>query len=134
VIVLDIFLIVAMPILATIYIHMLIRRLESKGKKKSLFIKRQSDNVITFNDRIDKILEEPKMPKTQSMQHVDKHTLRAIVVDDNMYWIINNAFYVADIVDGNVEENTTRLVDTMTMDKVQLDKIMFIVEKLREGD
>lgn len=133
-IVLDIFLIVAMPILATIYIHMLIRRLESKGKKKSLFIKRQSDNVITFNDRIDKILEEPKMPKTQSMQHVDKHTLRAIVVDDNMYWIINNAFYVADIVDGNVEENTTRLVDTMTMDKVQLDKIMFIVEKLREGD
>lgn len=130
----DIFLIVAMPILATIYIHMLIRRLESKGKKKSLFIKRQSDNVITFNDRIDKILEEPKMPKTQSMQHVDKHTLRAIVVDDNMYWIINNAFYVADIVDGNVEENTTRLVDTMTMDKVQLDKIMFIVEKLREGD
>jgi hypothetical protein len=134
VIVLDIFLIVAMPILATIYIHMLIRRLESKGKKKSLFIKRQSDNVITFNDRIDKILEEPKMPKTQSMQHVDRHTLRAIVVDDNMYWIINNAFYVADIVDGNVEENTTRLVDTMTMDKVQLDKIMFIVEKLREGD
>lgn len=133
-IVLDIFLIVAMPILATIYIHMLIRRLESKGKKKSLFIKRQSDNVITFNDRIDKILEEPKMPKTQSMQHVDRHTLRAIVVDDNMYWIINNAFYVADIVDGNVEENTTRLVDTMTMDKVQLDKIMFIVEKLREGD
>jgi hypothetical protein len=90
--------------------------------------------AITFNDRIDKILEEPKMPKTQSMQHVDKHTLRAIVVDDNMYWIINNAFYVADIVDGNVEENTTRLVDTMTMDKVQLDKIMFIVEKLREGD
>jgi hypothetical protein len=51
-----------------------------------------------------------------------------------MYWIVNNTFYVADIVDGNVEENTTRLVDTMTMDKVQLDKIMFIVEKLREGD
>jgi hypothetical protein len=130
----DTFLIVAMPILATIYVHALIRRLDSRGKKKSLFIKRQSDNVIMFNDRIDKILEEPKMPKTQSMQHIDKHTLRAIVVDDNMYWIINNAFYVADIVDGNVEENTTRLVDTMTMDKVQLDKIMFIVEKLREGD
>ena len=130
----DIFLIVTMPILATIYIHMLIRRLESKGKKKSLFIKRQSDNVIMFNDRIDKILEEPKMPKTQSMQYVDKHTLRAIVVDDSMYWIVNNEFYVADIVNGNVEENTTRLVDTMTMDKVQLDKIMFIVEKLREGD
>ena len=130
----DTFLIVAMPILATAYVHMLIYKLNGKNKKAKPIVKRQSDSLISFNDRVEKILEEPKMPKTQAMQHVDKHTLRAIVVDDNMYWIINNAFYVADIVDGNVEENTTRLVDTMTMDKVQLDKIMFIVDKLREGD
>jgi hypothetical protein len=130
----DTFLIVAMPILATVYVHMLIRRLNSKGKKKSVLAQRQSDSVRLFNDRIDKILEGTKPPKTQSTDYISKNSVRAIVVDNNMYWIVNNAFYVADIVDGNVEENTTRLVDTMTMDKVQLDKIMFIVDKLREGD
>lgn len=131
----DTVLIVAMPILAVAYVHLLVYRLSNKKKKKkSLPVYRQSDSVIMFNNRIDKILEQPKMPKTQAMKHVDQYTLRAIVVDDNMYWIINNAFYMADIVDGNIEENTTRLVDTMTMDKVQLDKMMFIVDKLREGD
>ena len=130
----DTFLIVAMPILATIYVHMLIRRLHGKGKKGSVLAQRQSNSVRLFNDRIDKILEGTKPPKTQSTDYISKNSVRAIVVDDNMYWIVNNTFYVADIVDGNVEENTTRLVDTMTMDKVQLDKIMFIVEKLREGD
>jgi hypothetical protein len=130
----DTFLIVAMPILATIYIHMLIRKLHGKGKKGSVLAQRQSNSVRLFNDRIDKILEGTKPPKTQSTDYISKNSVRAIVVDDNMYWIVNNTFYVADIVDGNVEENTTRLVDTMTMDKVQLDKIMFIVEKLREGD
>lgn len=130
----DTFLIVAMPILATIYVHMLVRKLIGKNKKRSVLAQRQSNSVRLFNDRIDKILEGSKPPKTQSTDYIAKNSVRAIVVDDNLYWIANNAFYVADIVDGNIEENTTRLVDTMTMDKVQLDKMMFIVDKLREGD
>jgi hypothetical protein len=60
--------------------------------------------------------------------------VRAIAVEDQIYWIADNAFYTANIVDGDIEENSTRLVDTMAMDKVQLEKMMFIVDKLREGE
>jgi len=41
---------------------------------------------------------------------------------------------VADIVDGQVDKSNSQEVDTMSMDKVQLDEMMFIVEKLREGE
>lgn len=130
---LDTLLIVGTQAMLALYIFITLKSTK-KIKKPQTILARQSTSVINFNNRIDKILEEPKIPKTQSTDYVSKHSIKAIVVDNNMYWIANNAFYVADIVNGNVEENTTRLVDTMTMDKVQLDKMMFIVDKLREGD
>ncbi len=130
----DTFLIVAMPILATLYVHAIIRRADGKKKKKSMPVKKQSDNLALFNDRILAILESQKTPKTQSTDYIARTNVRAIVVEDQIYWISDNAFYTANMVDGNVEENSTRLVDTMTMDKVQLEKMIFIVDKLREGE
>lgn len=123
-----------MPILATIYIHALVRNLSGKKKKNPMPIKRQSDNLTLFNDRILAILESQKAPKTQSTDYIARTNVRAIVVEDQIYWISDNAFYTANLVDGNIEENSTRLVDTMTMDKVQLEKMIFIVDKLREGE
>ena len=37
------------------------------------------------------------------------------------------------MVHGLVDKNTTRKVDTMTMDSVELEKTQFIVQKLTEG-
>jgi hypothetical protein len=34
--------------------------------------------------------------------------------------------------EGIVDKDTTRRVDTMTMSRVQLDKMMFIIDRLRE--
>ena len=55
------------------------------------------------------------------------------MTDDRAYWIKDNTFYEANLVDGEVDKNTTKVVDTMTMDKVELDKMAFIVQKLTEG-
>ena len=54
-------------------------------------------------------------------------------MDDQAYWVKDNVFYTADMDEGDVNKNTTREVDTMTMNKVQLDKMMFIMDRLREG-
>ncbi len=36
-------------------------------------------------------------------------------------------------IDGTVDKDSTTRVDTDSMSKVQLDKMLFIVDKLREG-
>jgi hypothetical protein len=54
-------------------------------------------------------------------------------LDGRAYWIKDNQFYCADLVNGNVDQETAKPVDTMGMDKVQLDKMFFIVQKLTEG-
>ena len=72
--------------------------------------------------------------RRQSTIHDARTNIKVIIMDDKAYWIRDNVFYTADL-DQNlaVNKETTRVVDTMTMNRVQLDKMMFIIDKLREG-
>jgi hypothetical protein len=71
---------------------------------------------------------------TQSFLNDQKNKQRMVFTEDRAYWIKDNAFYEAEIVDGEIDKNTTKVVDTMTMNKVELDKMAFIVQKLTEGN
>jgi hypothetical protein len=71
---------------------------------------------------------------SQSTKHENNTSIKVIMMDDSAYWIKDNTFYCAKIDEsGTVDKETTSVVDTMTMDKVQLDKMLFIMDKLREG-
>jgi hypothetical protein len=74
-----------------------------------------------------------KDKKTQSRKHFDKTNLRVIIVDDDAFWIKDNIFYTAKMNHEGVDKDTTSVVDTMGMDKVQLDKMLFIIDQLRDG-
>jgi len=79
-------------------------------------------------------MEALKAPKTsQSSELEAKTNIRVIIVDGQAYWIKDNSFFVADLEGHNVDGSTARIVDTMNMDKVQLDKMLFIMDKLRDG-
>jgi hypothetical protein len=70
---------------------------------------------------------------SQSKKYNEKINIKVIIMDDMAYWIKDNIFYMANMVDGFVDKDTTRTVDTMAMNKVQLDKMLFIMDRLREG-
>lgn len=76
-----------------------------------------------------------KPHKTQSRIHEAKNNIKVIIMDNRAYWIKDNGFYMADIsIDGTVNKDSTRRVDIDGMSKVQLDKMLFIIDKLREGN
>lgn len=72
-------------------------------------------------------------PASQSKTHYDKTNVKVIILDNNAYWIKDNIFYRAPLVNSMIEKESTEQVDTMGMDKIQLDKMLFIMDKLREG-
>lgn len=72
--------------------------------------------------------------KTQSLDHYNKTSVKVIISNDQAYWIRDGQFFVADIIDGIIDQDSTKIVDTMSMDKIQLEHITFIVEKLTEED
>jgi len=71
--------------------------------------------------------------KSQSRIRQEKENVKVIIVEDTAYWIKDNAFYTAPMVDNLINKDYAIQVDTSNMDKVQLDKMLFILDKLREG-
>jgi hypothetical protein len=70
----------------------------------------------------------------QSQKYQEEVYLRVVISDSKAYWIKENTFYTAEVVDGMVDKESTTEVDTMSMSDVELKKMMSIVETLREGD
>ena len=70
---------------------------------------------------------------TQSSKHEEKTNVKVVIMDNKAYFIKNGTFYCADMHGTEIDGANATSVDTMAMDKVQLNKMMFIVEKLKEG-
>jgi hypothetical protein len=71
--------------------------------------------------------------KSQSKIRQEKENVRVIIVENTAYWIKDNAFYTAPMENDLISKDSATQVDTSHMDKVQLDKMLFILDKLREG-
>jgi hypothetical protein len=76
---------------------------------------------------------KPIIKKTQSSVYEEKTNLRVIILDGYAYWIKDNKFYKAQTVGQNIDKESAVVVDIMALDRVQLDKMLFIMDRLREG-
>lgn len=74
------------------------------------------------------------LPPSQSSKHYDRIFTKILIEGDNAYWIKDNTFYTGQVVDGDVDKESAKPVDTMAMDKVQLDKMISIIETLTKGN
>jgi hypothetical protein len=90
-------------------------------------------DVIKATLPIMEMLKPRRKRVSQSTKEQAKNTLRILVVDSQAYWIKNHAVYSSEIIDGMIDEESTKVVDIMGMDKVELDKMIFIIDKLTEG-
>ncbi len=114
-------------VLLLFYIYLL----NAKLKKKDSIIISQSMLQHRYSTR--KSYARKIKTKTQSRNHYDKTNVKVIIFDNNAYWIKDNIFYKAPMVDQFIDKDSAEQVDTIHMDKVQLDKMLFIMDKLREG-
>ncbi len=92
----------------------------------------QSRNHYLFERDVDVVQNKKKEVNRQSTKHDKNVNIRVIIMDNQAYWIKDNVFYTAELNHGIVDKETTKEVDTMTMNKVQLDKMIFIIDRLRE--
>ncbi len=71
--------------------------------------------------------------KTQSKNHYKENSMRVIFFEDKAFWIKDNSFYTANVINGLIDEESKSRVDIMGMNDVQLKEMSFIVDKLTEG-
>jgi hypothetical protein len=121
-----------MTLITVAVINKLIRSQLSKNKAPRIRYS-QSHVYSLVQPLVEREFGLPPIKKTQATSYQEAQFVRVMVVDGEAYWIKDNKLFVAQFVDGEVDKNTTSEVDTMSMDKLQLEKTMFVVEKLTEG-
>lgn len=76
----------------------------------------------------------PEVQKeTQATKYSKRNSIRAFFWEDNVYWIEDGFLVTAKISGNQIQETTKKRVDTHSLDKVELNKMIFIVDKLTEG-
>lgn len=108
----------------------LIKKQDSQTKRISVVFS-QTRQYELIKDFVP--FQRKRPPKTQSRNHFNKRMVRILYINNSAYWIENNIFYTAIFDNGSILEDTKKAVDIMAMDSVELDKMIFIVDKLTEG-
>lgn len=105
-------------------------------KRKNSFNKvlyRQSDMHNILKEFFFKDIFDDKVVTSQSKIWKEKQTTRVVVIDQKAYWVSGNMFYVGDTVDGKVRPETGKPLDTTKMSKREIDKMLFILDNLKNG-
>jgi hypothetical protein len=116
---------------ASLFILLIIYlRINKKSNKPTEII---SQSMLQYRYSTRKKNSRKLNTRTQSKVHYDKTNIKVIIFDSQAYWIKDNIFYRAPIVNEIIDKDSAEQVDTIHMDRVQLDKMLFIMDKLREG-
>ena len=126
--------------ITTLVVAYFVARLVIRERQKISFVfprYNQSHNhqllsPLTQYTTLEEYVESLKI-KTQATDHFDSKHTRLVIMDDYAYWIKNNRLWCAQFNGQGIDENSTKEVDTMGMDKVELNKMITVVDKLTEG-
>jgi len=113
------------------YILVVINKKRSNTFNKILY--RQSDMHNILKEFFFKDIFDNKVVISQSKIWKEKQTTRVVIIDQKAYWVSNNMFYVGDTVDGKVRPETGKPLDTTKMSKKEIDKMLFILDNLKNG-
>lgn len=95
---------------------------------------RQSSTFELIGPALHIMLSVKNKKDTQASQYSDKNKLKVLMMEDKAYWIQDNTVFEASIINGSVDQENVKVVDTMGMNKVELDRLSYIVDKLTKGD
>lgn len=107
--------------------------LSSKQHKKQL-------NNVSFRQStvhsltMDYTINSPKKKLlSQADKHMSENMVKIVISDGKAYWVMNNAFYVAEINGSEVIGESAKQIDTSEMSKEDVDKLLEILDNLNNG-
>jgi len=119
--------------LASLFVfNQMLKKLTSKEIGVPIFS--QTAKVELLKNYLISVITKKPEKETQSRNHLKKNSMKAFFLGKDVYWIENGFLFTAKINNKEIDESTKKKVDTHSIDKVELDKISFIVDKLTEGN
>ena len=127
---LEIF-IVALTFLTSWAILKVIKRRSRKVFSRTLY--RQSDRHRMLKYFFSLDITTNEKPPSQLTKRKEKDMIKVVVMGNQAYWVSDNTFYVAKAFEGEVLPNTAEPVDIENMSRKDIDKMLFILDNLKNG-
>lgn len=108
------------------------QKLRSEGVKT--IMKSQSSIYSITRHFIPKAPKSNEPANSQSRNYVSEKMIRIIAIDDRAYWVKDNKFFSADLIDGKIDHDTTQEVNTISMSQKDVDKMLFILDRLKDEE
>lgn len=119
-------------VLTTVLIVAILSRKRKSKLKKIKFS--QSALHMIVRDILPTNQELHRKTVTQAKLHIDQNTVKVIKTPDNkVYWVDNNSFLCAEIVDGEFNTDSGKPVDTSNLSKEEVDDLLYILDNLKNG-
>jgi hypothetical protein len=106
---------------------------EKKIIRENPFRYSQSHIHEIISPLVPNLREYKKIIPRQSRNQEEKTNIKVVIFDNKAYFVRDAKFYCAEMHGTEIDGANATLVDTMGMDKVQLDKMLFIMDQLRDG-
>lgn len=94
---------------------------------------RQSDMHKMLKIFFNKDLEQQKS-FSQFKKRREEKNIKVVVLGNKAYWVSDNVFYVGSAINGIVQPETGKPIDTTEMSKEKLDQMLFILDNLKNGN
>ena len=66
------------------------------------------------------------------MEEEGEEIIRIAMLDDKAYWVHDNIFYEADLIDGDPDIDNARPIDAINISDVEIDKLLYILDTLND--
>lgn len=107
------------------------------NKKRVIYLNKVMKKQSNIHEMIKEVIPREMFAKpervTQSKKHAQKNMVRIIVHQGKAYWTVDNVFYVANSIDGRIDEESIEPLDTSNMSRKEVEIMMEILDSLREG-
>jgi len=122
-------------VLALSLSFLLITWIGSKRKiSRKKIMHRQSDTHNFLKEFFSRDTEIKEKTTQAKKRQEERGTKIIITEDDKAYWVIDNIFYTANVINGRPDFDNANPIDTSNMSKKELDKMLFILDNLGRGD
>lgn len=81
---------------------------------------------------IDEELDMDDVYDYEQDEEEDDRYLKVAIVEDKAYWVVNNTFYEADVVNEEIIKEDARPIDAFDMDFKQVTKMMTILDNIQD--
>ena len=69
-------------------------------------------------------------PKSQLDRVRRKNIIRVAIIEKKAYWVHDNVFYEADVVDGQIDNDAAKPINAHGLSTKELNKLLYILDSL----